>query len=369
MFLPVIKPVFRMILRIISFILFVLTVASAYAGRVDPSYVAVVSALPLLLPYVAVATAIVTTAWLCAGRLFTAAFGVLALVVSWGPVTNAVPLHTSRKAHSEDNRFSLLTYNIIHGWDQQNPGPLADNRSFRHVLESDADLVGLQEVETYEASEIPGFVGALRDSLFRKYPYRAGGGDTDLKVLSRYPVRLVRQYRPEGDMQTRFALYEVEMPWGKLNWINMHMNSYSLTEQERDVVRDMMTPDKVKEGIKEMKGSIRQKLSSSFRQRAAAARELADIARGISGPLIVSGDFNDVPESYAYRTVRDAGLGDACQETTFGPMITYNRHGFWFHLDQIFYKGPLRPLSVKKGRLRSSDHYPLKAEFEYQPTS
>lgn len=47
-------------------------------------------------------------------------------------------------------------------------------------------------------------------------------------------------------------------------------------------------------------------------------------------------------------------------------MITYNKHLFWFHIDQILYRGAIRPLSVKKGSLKSSDHYPLTAEFEFR---
>lgn len=87
----------------------------------------------------------------------------------------------------------------------------------------------------------------------------------------------------------------------------------------------------------------------------------------MKGPMIICGDFNDVPESYAYRLLKGNDLKDAYVETGFGPMITYNAHAFWFHLDQIFYRGALRPLSVRKGKTKLSDHYPLFAEFEFIP--
>lgn len=364
MFLPVIKPAFRIVLRILSFILFLLTIAAAYSGRVNPDWVAFPSALTLFFPYLAIASLIVTVAWFCAGRYVTGAIGLLAIVASWGPMRNAVPMHGSKKPENPERVFSLLTYNIVHGWDQEHPDAPAGNRSFEYVLSSGADIVGLQEVVEWSGSEIPHFE-EFRDSLFARYPYRAGGPDTDLKVLSRYPVRLVKQYAPADGGMSRFALYEVRMPWGKLNWINMHLNSYMLTDSERRVVRDIMSPSKTGEGLREMKGPIRRKLSESFRERAGHARQLSEIVKDINGPLIVSGDFNDVPESYAYRLMRDAGLNDAFQETTFGPTVTYNRHGFWFHLDQVFYKGGLKALSVSKNGIRSSDHYPIKAEFEY----
>lgn len=49
-----------MILRIISFILFILTLLSAFGGRINPMYVMLPSALTLALPYLAIATAIVS---------------------------------------------------------------------------------------------------------------------------------------------------------------------------------------------------------------------------------------------------------------------------------------------------------------------
>ena len=38
---------------------------------------------------------------------------------------------------------------------------------------------------------------------------------------------------------------------------------------------------------------------------------------------------------------------------------------FYFHIDQILYKGDLKALSVRKGKIKTSDHYPLLSEFEF----
>lgn len=365
MFLPVVKPIFRIVARIFSFLVFAITVLAAYGGRINPEYLAFPSILVLALPYLAIASMVITAAWLCAGRYITAAIGVLAIVAAWGPISNAVPLHFSSKPDNEARTIKLLTYNILHGIDQEQPEGQTGNRAFEFVMNSGADIVSLQELYRFSDSEIPNFTQELRDSLFRIYPYQAGSNTSDLKVLSRFPVRLVKEYSPSGNGTGHFSLYEVDTPSGKLNWINMHLNSYNLTDKERGIMKEIASVKSAKEGVAEMKGPIRRKLSDSFRDRAVEARELALVVEQLEGPVIVSGDFNDVPESYAYRTVRSAGLDDACAETTFGPMITYNRHAFWFHLDQIFYKGNIRPLRVKKHSIRSSDHYPLTAEFEF----
>ncbi len=354
-------------MRILSIILFLLTLLSAFGGRINPDYVTFPSIFTLALPYFAIATMIVTAAWLAAGRFITAGLGVLTLVAAWAPVSTAFPMHFSSDPTNPKRTFSLLTYNIVHGWDQQKSEDEVEvNRSFEYVLNSGADIVGLQELYSVDETEIPNFTPALKDSLYKRYPYRAGTGLTELKVLSRYPVRLIKEYHPVEGGQCRFALYEVQLPWGKLSWINMHMNSYELTNQERHVVKDMISVKGTKEGVEEMKGDIRKKLTASFKERAIHARQIEKVLEGITGPIIVSGDFNDVPESYSYRILRGAGLRDAYVDTSFGPLITYNRYGFWFHLDQVFYRGDIKPLRFSKGTIKSSDHYPLKIEFEYE---
>ncbi len=349
-----------MILRIVSFILFILTLLSAFGGRINPAYVMLPSALTLALPYFAIATAAVSLAWFCAGRWITAAIGVAVLVAAWKPISTAIPLHFQSEPTHKERTFKLLTYNILHGWDQEDPEMKAGNRSFQYVLDADADLVGLQElVDINDTGEVPRLEGTLRDSLLRKYPYRAGTTACDLKVLSKYPVKLIKEY-------PTFSHYEVKMPWGKLNWINTHLSSFNLTDEERKVMKEVVSVKDTEAGLKEMKGSIREKLKDGFSRRAERAAAIRELADRISGPLVVSGDFNDVPESYAYRTIRGNDLGDAYAETSFGPLITYNRHGFLFHLDQILYRDKfMKALKVEKGSLKSSDHYPLLSEFEW----
>ena len=103
-----------MVFRILSIILFILTLLSAFGGRINPEYVMLPSALTLALPYFAIATLVVTVAWFCAGRWFTAALGVITLVASWGPVSTAVPLHMPSSPKDENRTFKLMTYNILH---------------------------------------------------------------------------------------------------------------------------------------------------------------------------------------------------------------------------------------------------------------
>ena len=141
-----------------------------------------------------------------------------------------------------------------------------------------------------------------------------------------------------------------------------------MSEDERKVVTEINSMETAKSSMVEFKGSIRQKLRSAFRDRAEDAKELREELDDISPdlPLIVCGDFNDVPSSWTYKVIRGTDLRDAYAETNFGPAITYNLHAFYFHIDQMLYRGPLEALDLTIGKINTSDHYPLIGEFEFK---
>ena len=365
MFLPVIKPIVRIIFRILSFILYGLTLVACFGGHINPAFLTIPSMMVTAMPYFVIATAITIIIWALYGRWFTAGIGVLALVIAWSPVSTAVPLHFSKSASDDALTFKVMTYNILHGDDQEKGNDAPGNRSFEYVMKSGADIVCLQELVDWNPTEVH-HLESFRDSLKKVYPYWAGNTNCDQKVLSKYPVRQIpnKVFFGPNASENRYTVYRVNIKGRELTLINMHLNSPALSDKERNLVKDIAKGEG-KQGIKELKGSILTKFRNNMIFRAGYVNQIRDAINKIGGALIICGDFNDVPESYCYRLLRGEDLRDAYVETGFGPMVTYNRHAFWFHLDQIFYRGPLEALSVKKGKIRSSDHYPLIAEFEF----
>lgn len=358
--------------RILSFILFAVTIIAAYGGRISPSFQTLSSigaGMVTLLPYFVFATIAVIILWICFGRYFMAGFGVLALFIAWSPISTAMPLHSSSKATPGAVTFKLLTYNILHGDDQERGNDAPGNRSFEYVINSGADIVCLQELADLNDPQEVHNLDSFRDSLFKVYPYQAGLTINDQKVLSKYPVKLLHyhDFFPGYYDAARYSAYEVDIKGHKLTLVNFHLNSYSLSEKERTMLSDMASIKNLDAGVAKFKETMTTRVPTQLLLRRKHAENLREAIDRVKGPLVMCGDFNDVPESYAYRLLRGTDLRDAYVDTSFGPMVTYNRHAFWFHLDQIFYRGDVKPLWVKKGHIRSSDHYPLLAEFEFTP--
>lgn len=372
------RPIIRIPLLILSLILYGITALAAFGGRFNPDIFTLPGTLTLLLPGLAIATACVTLGWFLIRGYIGGSLGVLTILICWGPISTAVPFGTSKKPDPGAKTFTLLTWNMRRGWDQENKSDsIHGNRSVQYILDTDADVVCLQELSLmferkhphrwFENEEVPFMTESQREALFKKYPYYAGYND--MKVLSKYPMeRELGHHDAVSEMAPlHYSFYKLKIGGHPLTIVTMHLASFELGPEEQNVVRDMTSASGFKKSVSMLRTDIHAKLQTGFRARKKDVTALRQAIDGIKGPLVICGDFNDVPESYAYRLLRGDDLKDAYVETGFGPLVTFNRHAFWVHLDQVFYRGDLRPLSIKKGTTKVSDHYPLLTEFEFLP--
>lgn len=361
----IISPLIRTVLRILSYILYLVTLISAFGGMVNPEYFPLPSLMVLPLPYLAILTGIVAISWICCGKFITGGLGVLTVIAGWSSISMAIPLSFKNSPEPGSQTLKVLTFNCLHMADIREDRD--ENRSLKFLFESDADVICLQELLLkMDPRESPWLDKALIDSLNKKYPYQPSMGYSDLKLFSKYPAHtepmLNQANNPYWPPAYRF--YRINVNGSVIMLANVHLPSYHLSEEERQVVTDIKGVRSAKRSMGEMKNSIIGKLKIAFKKRAESVDSLMASLRLVKLPIIICGDFNDVPASWCYRQFVKAGFKDAYTETAFGPTITYNAHMFYFHIDQVFYRGDIRPLSVKRFGMNASDHYPQMVTFE-----
>lgn len=362
--IPVISPVFRLVMRCVSIVIWLLTIASAYGGRCNPEYLTIPSVLCLALPYLVVLSVILIVFWVFQKKIIFTVLGILTIVACADPITNVMPMNSSKKPSEGAQTFKIMSWNVLHTRDIAKPD-YPSNRAVEYMINSGADIICLAELNNFSAKELQKASPMLIDSLIRMYPFRAGLSTTDIKILSKYPVDRTGISNVSETGHHRFDFYKVNLPGHRLNVAMVHLYSYDLSEEERQVVTEIKNVQTAKSSVKEFKTSIMGKLRNAFRCRAQNAKDLREAIDKVQGPLIVCGDFNDVPNSWAYDLIKGDDMRDAYVETNFGPTYTYNLHMFYFHIDQMLYRGPLEALSLKVGKINSSDHYPLIGEFEF----
>lgn len=327
---------------------------SGYAGCVSPlSHSSWWGAFPLAFPicfWVVIVLLLMQLLWHRRGALLLA----LGLVACGGPVLTYFPLHIlSPEAPDGAERFSLMTYNTYSRALVKNK----DTGLAEFILKENADIVCTQEAFRLAQPRRSAEAQRCADSLKARYPHIVFGGRTGTQaILSKYPVEnihldvKVRNF-PSGDV----AAYRVTLPSGrKIAVFNVHLYSFGLSNTP---LRE--AAENVREGR-----IVFNKLRTAAEGRAREVNKLIQWLRLYGGPdVIICGDFNDVQGSHAIRTFADVGFRSVYPEIGFGPINTYNARYLYFCIDHVLYRGDLEPLSIRKGRLKNSDHYPLTVDF------
>ena len=340
---------------------------SAYGGSFDPRQWVLPSVAVMLFPGLLLFYLLLTAVNIFVSRV-SLAINALFIILCLKAILTICPLNFG-SSPDKDSDFTLMTYNVFSLKDFMTQGQTpSDNPTLKFILESGTDIVALQECyslnSTLDGSNIS---HSLRDSLENKYPYRDFSNNAQA-LLSVYPFKKVAQ-NYNDDPTFEYSIYEIHINGDTLTLANIHLQSIGLSPSDKELYMQITEGQTESSGVKAELSNIRRdllaKLASAFRKRAGQIKKIIDLADELPEPVIVCGDFNDVPLSYACCSLIDAGFQDAYREAGLGPAITYHDNRFYFRIDHIFYKGDIRPEYVRCVKNPTSDHYPLLAGFDF----
>jgi endonuclease/exonuclease/phosphatase family metal-dependent hydrolase len=224
-----------------------------------------------------------------------------------------------------------------------------------------ADIVCLQEV--YARRNIDKIAAQLKEKsgfkymqLFRLSPERNYG----MLILSRYPIGEKGRVEFPGNTGNMAAYADLKIGNKMLRVYNVHLQSIRFRKTDYDFVSGA---DKEKNtNIEQGKGLIRR-MHDAYSKRAEQADELAKhIKSSTVNHILVCGDFNDVPLSYAYQTVA-GGMNDAFREAGSGMETTYLGPFPSFRIDHILGTPGIHFKSYNSSAEIPGDHKLLWADF------
>ena len=184
-----------------------------------------------------------------------------------------------------------------------------------------------------------------------------------IAMFSHYPIvrhELVCQDEGNGTV----AFWTVRAPGDTILVINNHLKSVGLSMEDREEFKEMVYAPESKMSRQGSK-TILSKITHAAAARAAMADKVATfIDRHRGTPMIVCGDFNDTPISYAYRRV-GKDLTDAYVSTGRGFGRSFNRDAIFVRIDQMFCSEEFTPYAAYVDtKMKCSDHYPIVSYFE-----
>lgn len=348
----------KYIILLLAVVLAFALLLSAYGGRVDPVVWTWPSMLTLALPVVSIA-AIVMMALLAIFKQWRAAVVLLgALLLSWPTMRLISPFNIGHPESDPDKtQLKVLTMNVTEfNWsDGDSP-----SKNMRYILDQDADIVVIQEGLVYFSFEQLKTVKPMLKELYEKYPYRKKEF-YDVGIISKYPFTEVKSEALSRDTLNYFIkAWDVEAPGGDLRVVNMHLSSLRFTLNDSQVIESMNVPSDRKMRIR----SVAHKIGNGFISHSRQAKAVRQLLDETPGDVLVMGDMNDTPGSFAYRTVSGEDMRDAWADSGFGPIYTFHAHHLYVKIDHILYRGDMKVLSCHRDKAGESDHYPLVAVFE-----
>lgn len=346
------------VLLAINVLVALLMVLCAFSSYISPYTFPVLSCAGLAFPIFLLLNFLFFAFWL----FFNRRYALLPLVVMFvciGQIRAFLPINISMK-QVPDDAIKILSYNVMY-YDMHQPHTEeSPNEIVRYIQNSNADIVCLQEA-SFNNSNSKKF---LSEKVFRKalstYPYfslhlEKGNGWV---CLSRFPILSTRSI-PYESVGNGTVAYELKVGNDTLLLVNNHLESNKLSIDDRAAYRDMIIDpkeNKVKTTSKMLIGKVADAVSIRASQADSVAKFIQDSKHKY---VVVCGDFNDSPLSYAHRVI-GKGLNDAFVDTGNGLGVSYNRYGFYFRIDHIMASESLDLFNCTvDNSIKTSDHYPI----------
>ena len=289
---------------------------------------------------------------------------VLALLISIPGLSKSYSFGTAVEGNGG---VRVMSYNV-HNFDPvYGDGSMVDfvNEVLLEVGKQSPDILCMQE---FAHSFKKGYTRQQCIELFAEasgFPYvyyntkRNFGGNV---IYSRYPLQKVSEDTGFGKENTYGVMVSVDAGEKGIFYVaNVHMLSYSLSDEEVGSISTSLSNDN-----DTVRKSVVNKLRSAFVRRSDEIKEVVEGMPKVDAPIIVCGDFNDVPLSYEYRQMRKAGFTDTFVKVGHGIKPTYGGKLPLLRIDYVWGNDYVKPLKFNCVKKKLSDHYPVILDFKIE---
>lgn len=336
----------------------ILLIVAAYSDRIPPDKSLFFSYLGLIFPFICLINIFFVVYWLILREWKFLLIGLLTFIVCWGSIRKYFPVHFKKEVVKTEDIIKILTYNVM-GFAYKDHTAESPNKILEYIANSDADIVCMQEFFIRKSGK--GLTRGVINQALSMYPYRSiielKNSEWGLAVYSKFPISNSRRIKYDSK-HNGSSIHEIDINGKTMTLINNHLESFKLTMEDKSRYSDFIK-GLGPETFDGLKGTIQQKLGPAYLIRAKQARVVAEEIKAVASDyILVCGDFNDTPISYAHHTIQGS-LSDAFAESGRGLGITYNQNYFWFHIDNIFHSSNIQAVNCTVDKLKYSDHYPV----------
>lgn len=295
----------------------------------------------------------------------------LTIIAGWRAVMNIFPMKFSSSFSMKKDSATLRVmswnveqFNILHHKDH----PEVKQEMFDLINKYDPDIACFQEVVAGDKKKGINYFPDIKKALrFIDYFYSYSlkdDFDNDHHfgriIFSKLPVinkQTVINY--PNDYNATFQYIDVLKGNDTIRIFNIHLQSLKFTKANLNYLdKATLSGDS---NITESK-SIISKIKTGFIKRSIQAKFIKDEINHSPYPVIVCGDFNDVPNSYAYETI-GKNLQNAFVEKGSGIARTFSNVSPILRIDNIFADKNFKVVQFTRIKKLLSDHFPIIADL------
>ena len=330
---------------VVTATLTIFTIAALFGGKANPATNHGLAMLVYVLPLLLVCNVLLLVYWLVRQRwhwAFMPLFSILSCIPYIGTIYQPGLLSSAN-----ENRAGLkiATYNVAVFGRETSGFKSGDILS--EMKKHNVDVFCIQEYTDASGDR------KNSDTYKDYFPYYAFGKE-DMIIYSRFPIRN-SQVIDFGNTNNSAMWADIDVNGKAFRVYNVHLETTGFNRTLRKVAKMELQGQTIKENtiVKAIYGNYTMGMVIRARQSDLVAEEI----RSCPLPVIVCGDFNDVPYSYTYNTML-GDLVDGFKECGSGFLSTY-RGRKKFRIDYIFHDKTLSGQSYYKQELSYSDHDPV----------
>lgn len=341
----------KILFSITTYLVAILTIVGWLAGVVNPEASWFISLIALGMTPLLCLNLLFLIIW-AIKRSWIFAIPLMAILMNYGYIVSMFKFDFRSQEQLPAVELRVATYNI-HGY---------SHRNFAHTLDNVLSEFNAMQVDVASLQEFSPLTNQEIDSVSVHYPHHvilSPHKHMQLALFSKYPIIAAEFINFEQTVNgAMWADIKVNDRIVKI--INVHFQTTNLNQSKGEIstVKDL--------GIEDPNGKkafdvIMDRLSHNASLRSKQVEIICNkIQSSIGNPLIVCGDFNDIPSSYTYRQIVNNDLTDSFISAGSGYGYTFVPLYKLFRLDYILYQSKdLVGVNCFSPEFAWSDHNPV----------
>lgn len=302
---------------------------------------------------------------------------IVTLVLCFGFIRSVFGFHTTNSAQlNKKEGLRMATWNVhLYNFYENNgtldPGMLQYTRSLQaDVLAVQEFVFSLDSNSTISLENVRKRLGykyaiAGNDRHFGVYTNDAAGKEKyfpfSIALFSNYPILKWEKKQSLPEYNHTYIWADLLIGKDTIRFFNVHLQSMHFVKKDYDFIENIDQQDM--DGVQKAGRYLISKIKAANLLRAIQVEDVRDEVARSPHEVILCGDFNDVPNSYAYQSIAGE-LKDAHVKKGSGLGRTFRFLAPTLRIDNIFYSPSVTLERFGPLQTNLSDHLPLVAEFD-----